>query len=116
MTAIRQSTTTTSNAIKAVERYVFIRLQPEYRSHRQDVARHVQLILAEIPQIIDYRVGVPADDHAGAAWDVSIVAGFASIGDIEGYRLHPSHCALVDEYLQPRMQVIKAWNFQLTTM
>ncbi len=67
--------------------------------------------LACIPSIASFEVGAPADAHAEAAWDICLRVRFASIDDVEPYRLHPAHRAFVDEFLKPRVEVIKAWNF-----
>jgi len=58
-------------------------------------------------------VGIPADEASERSWDVSIVVRFRSVDDVEPYREHPEHRAYVDEFLRPRMVVIKAWNFDV---
>ena len=94
-----------------IDRYVFVRLNKEHAAEREEVAAHTARILATLPGVVQVTTGTPADEHADAAWDVSIVVRFASIDDVEPYRVHPEHRRYVDEYLAPRMDVIKAWNF-----
>lgn len=95
-----------------IDRYVFVRLEKEHASERDAIAAHSAEVLGKLPGVLQVSVGTPADEHAGAAWDLSIAVRFASLEDVEAYRVHPAHRRYVDEYLRPRMQVIKAWNFQ----
>jgi len=97
-----------------VERYVFIKLRQEHASDagRAEVAERSRA-LASIAGVTSVRVGLPADEAASGSWDVSIVLSFEKLEDIEPYRTHPDHRSFVDEFLAPRMEVIKAWNFQV---
>jgi hypothetical protein len=96
-----------------IHRYIFVKLLPALASDpgRAEVAEHVRFEIAALPGVAEVVVGIPADEHSEAAWDLSILVRFDSIADVEPYRAHPAHRALVDAYLAPRMQVIKAWNF-----
>ncbi len=98
-----------------VERYAFIKLTDEYATEtgRAEVASEAERALTEIPGVAELRVGVPADDHARAAWDLSLALRFASASDAEAYRQHPRHREFVDAFLAPRLAVIKAWNMAL---
>ena len=44
---------------------------------------------------------------------ISIVVSFASLSDVEPYRVHPLHLEYVERYLGPRMTFKKVWNFEL---
>ena len=98
-----------------IERYVFIKLKDEHstREGRREVIDHSRAVLPAIPGVQSVSVGEPADGHAVAAWDVGIVVRFDDIAAVEPYRAHADHRAYVDEFLKPRMAVIKAWNFDL---
>lgn len=96
---------------KWIDRHVFVRLKKERAGEREEVAAYTARILAGLPGVVRVNAGTPADAHAEAAWDVSVVVRFASLDDVESYRVHPEHRRYVDEYLAPRMDVIKAWNF-----
>lgn len=96
-----------------IERYVYIRLHKEYAEERIAIAAHTRAVLARLPGVVQFAVGTPADTHSENAWDLSIAVRFSELTDIEAFRTHPDHRQLIDEYLQPRMHVIKAWNFQL---
>ena len=94
-----------------IDRYVFIKLADPHATQagRAEVAREAGK-LTGIPGVREVRAGAPADAHAEAAWDVSLCVSFASLEDAESYRAHPVHRAFVDEFLAPRLVVIKAWN------
>lgn len=98
-----------------IERYVFLKLDPQHANPagRRAVAAETLARLASLPGVKDLRVGLPADDRAAKAWDVSIVVAFEDLDAVEPYRTHPAHRAYVDEYLQPMLTAIRAWNFEL---
>ncbi|ACY16760.1 Dabb family protein [Haliangium ochraceum] len=96
-----------------IERYVFIRLKKEHARERSLVIEEARRVLGVVPRIVTFSVGAPVDEHAEAAWDVSIRVRFASKYDIESYRTHPAHRRFVDDFLKPRLDVIKAWNFHI---
>jgi hypothetical protein len=83
---------------------------PEARSR---IAAHTRETLEEIPGVRSLSVGTPADEAAARSWDLSIVLRFDSLEGIRSYREHPEHRRYVDEYMKPKMQVVKAWNFEL---
>ena len=35
-----------------------------------------------------------------------------SLEDVDPYREHPVHRSYVDDFLKPRLAVLKAWNFE----
>jgi len=97
-----------------IARYVFLRLTPEYRGDAvADIAAHSRRVLASLPHVKTLHVGQPADGHAGKGWDLSIALTFEDLEAVEAYRVHPEHRRYVDDYLKPRLQVIKAWNFDI---
>jgi hypothetical protein len=98
-----------------IERYVFIRLEDPHATPagRAAVVAETLRVLPALPGVLSVAVGTPADDDSARAWDVSIVVRFARVEDIDGYAEHPDHVVYVDDFLAPRMKVIKAWNFQV---
>lgn len=94
-----------------VERYVFVRLKEEHAHERERVMNEARRALAQIPAVSSFTVGAPADAHAEDAWDVCLRVCFRSIHDAEAYRVHPAHRRFVDEFLKPRLDVVKGWNF-----
>ena len=97
-----------------VERYVFVRLKPEHATpHGRGEVCARSTALASIPGVISVTIGPPADAGARSAWDVSLVVRFASLAAVEQYLEHPGHAAYYEGFLEPRVQVIKAWNFEI---
>jgi hypothetical protein len=94
-----------------VERYVFLRLKKEHAHERQRVMNEARRALEQIPRLVSFTVAAPADEHAQDAWDVCLRVCFDSIYDVEPYRVHPAHRRFVDEFLKPRLDVVKGWNF-----
>lgn len=97
-----------------IERHVYVRLHPQFVAERATMAAYAQKILAAVPGVIAVTAGVPADEHSEAAWDLFIALRFASVADVEAYRVHPEHQRYLDAHLTPRTAVKKAWNFELT--
>lgn len=94
-----------------VERYVFLRLKKEHTHESAKVMIEARRALEQIPRVVSFTVGAPADEHARDAWDVCMRVCFESIYDVEPYRVHPAHRRFIDEFLKPRIDVVKAWNF-----
>jgi hypothetical protein len=99
-----------------IDRYVFVKLTDAHASAtgRAEIAAHTRAALAGVPGVERLTVGTPADEAAVKSWDLSIVVRFRRLEDVEPYQRHPDHRRYVDEYLAPRMQVIKAWNFEVS--
>lgn len=71
--------------------------------------------LSGLPGVQHLWVAEPADEVSRAAWDLCLVIDFANLEDVEAFRVHPAHRAYVDEFLKPRLKVIKAWNFEVAS-
>lgn len=97
-----------------IERHVYVKLESEHATAegRQAIVERTQE-LASIPGVVSVRVGLPADDASLAAWDACLVITFESIDAVEPYRVHPIHQAYLDDFLNPRAEVKKAWNFEV---
>ena len=76
-----------------------------------DILSETHRVLQTVPGVEMYEIGTPADEKAMAAWDLSITATFASRAVLESYIQHPRHREYVDEFIKPKLEVIKAWNF-----
>lgn len=96
-----------------IERYHFLKLRPEYATPagRDEVVTRCMAVLPGLPGVRSVVVGAPADDESADAWDVSIVVRFATLDDVAPYRADPGHRRFVDEFLAPRVEFKKAWNF-----
>ena len=97
-----------------IERHVYVKLNDEHatdESRAQAVERSREL--ASIPGVLSVSVGTPADLSSLAAWDFCIRLEFESIEAVEAYRIHPDHQRYLEEFLDPRTTVKKAWNFEV---
>ena len=100
-----------------IERKVFVKLKDAYANPqgRIEVRDRTLADFPNIPGVVDVAVGIPADDHALAAWDVCLVIRFDRYEDVAPYSVHPIHVAYLDDFLNPRAEVKKAWNFTMHT-
>lgn len=98
-----------------IERTVLMKLNDEHAhdAGRAEVAAHSREVLRGLPGVLEVAVGLPADEPSLKSWDLSLTLRFDSLASVEAYRVHPSHRAYVDEYLKPRLLLIKAWNFHI---
>jgi hypothetical protein len=97
-----------------IERYVFVKLKSEHATPASlnEVRARTQA-LASIPVVRGLCLGAPADPAAVAAWDLSLIVRFDALSDVKRYLDHPDHEAYYEGFLLPRLQVIKAWNFEV---
>jgi hypothetical protein len=96
-----------------IERVHLLKLKAEHATARgrREIVDRALTVLAAIPGVLGVRAGAPADDDSAAAWDLYIVVRFHAVRDIDPYRAHPEHRRFVDEFLGPRIEVKKGWNF-----
>ena len=97
-----------------IERIVLFKLQDEFgqREALEALAEQGQSVLAALPGVREVRVAIPSDPESARSWDLGFFLCFDSMEDVEAYRVHPNHRMLVDDVLKPRVQVVKAWNFE----
>lgn len=100
-----------------IERHVLIKLKAEHANpaSRREIAAQTLRALQAIPQVRAVSVGVPADDHALAAWDLSLVVDLDSLADVQPYMDDAGHQRFTHEYLRPKVEVVKHWNFEPVT-
>ena len=101
-----------------IERHHYLKFKAEYATpeERETAAARTLEVLPTVPGVLGVTVGVPADDAAIAPWDLMITVRFPSLAEIEPYRAHPDHRRFVDEFLAPRVEVKKNWNFEARTV
>jgi hypothetical protein len=94
-------------------RTVLVKLIDEWATDagRAAVADHSQKALSAIPGVVEAHALVPADEKALASWDVMFDVRFAAIEDVQPYAVHPLHVSFLDDYLNPKAAVKKAWNW-----
>lgn len=94
-----------------ITRYVYLRLAPEHRDQRQALVEQARRVLTPLPMVLSFHAGVPADDHAEAAWDICFEIRLESLAAVDAWQADPVHRDYVDSTLKPLVQVKKAWNF-----
>jgi hypothetical protein len=97
-----------------IERHVLIKLKAEFANDaaRREIADATLAAIRAIPQVRAVSVGVPADAHASSAWDISLVVDFDSLADVQPYMDDAGHQRFTVEYLRPKVEVVKHWNFE----
>jgi hypothetical protein len=100
-----------------IERHHYLKLKSEFANaaSREEIVRRVLEVLPDVPGVRGVSAGTPADADAERSWDVFITVRFETVGDVADYRAHPDHRRFVDEFLSPRVEVKKAWNFHART-
>ena len=96
-----------------ITRTVLVKLIDEWSppAGRAAVATHSAEALSAIPGVASAEALVPADDASLASWDVMFTVRFESMAAVEPYRVHPLHTAFLNDYLNPKAEVKKAWNW-----
>jgi hypothetical protein len=97
-----------------IQRFVLVKLKEDYanRQIREELAARSREILPSVPGVLGVSVGVPADEATEGAWDLSLIIELTSLAQIPAYLAHPLHRDYVDNLLKPKMEVLKAWNFE----
>lgn len=97
-----------------IERTVLLKLTEDHATEagRDAVAERAREMLPAVPGVRAAAVCLPADERSAKDWDVLLRIEFERIEDVAPYAAHPTHRAFVDEFLKPRLAVIKAWNFE----
>jgi hypothetical protein len=97
-----------------IERVVLFKLDGEWTepARRAEVAAESRARLGRCLGVRALSIGVPADPAAEKSWDLSIVLRFDDLAAYERFRDDPTHRAYVDEYIAPKMELVKAWNFE----
>jgi hypothetical protein len=98
----------------AIERYVLLKLHIQYATPegRDEVVAESRRALSQVTGVRTVWVGVPADDASARSWDVAIRVTLDDVADIPAYLDDPVHRAYADEFLAPRVEFKKVWNFE----
>jgi hypothetical protein len=96
-----------------IERVHLLKLTAEHATPRgrREIVDRALAVLPGVPGVLGVRAGSPSDPESAKSWDIMIVVRFQSMRDIDPYRGHPEHRRFVDEFLAPRTEVKKGWNF-----
>ena len=98
-----------------IQRIVLFKLKDEYCNDaaRAEFVERTRRDLGALSRVRSVTVGAPADDASKASWDIAITVCFDSMEDVKAYIPDPSHREYVDGYALPRVEVRKAWNFEI---
>ena len=98
-----------------IQRIVLFKLKEDFANDeaRAQIAERTLTMLTGLPMVTGARVGVPADPESLKSWDLSLVVEFNAYEDVEAYHVDPVHKAHVQDYMLPRAEVRKAWNFRV---
>ena len=98
-----------------IQRIVLFKLKDEYANDdaRAEIGAKTLTMLKGLSDVVDAYVGLPADDESKKSWDLSLVVVFESMAAVESYRVDAVHAAHVKDYMLPRAEVRKAWNFEV---
>lgn len=97
-----------------IERIVLLKLKPECAAEVSAICARTEEALEKLPQVREIEASPAAEDRTAGAWDLCIRLRFDSLDDVAAYLPHPAHRLLVDEYLKPRVEKLKAFNFALS--
>ncbi len=97
------------------QRFVFIKLKAEWTNADgcREVIESARKVLPTIPGVQECYAGQPADAEAAKGWDLCLMLRFATLEDIERYRIHPDHQAFLENVLAPRVEAKRVWNFDM---
>jgi hypothetical protein len=97
--------------VTAIDRYTFIRLVAEQATPdgRAEAIAAIRAGLAAVAGLTRLTVGTPADDSA-SRWDVSVVARFATLDDLNAAMAGDAWRATFED-IAARAVVVKSWSF-----
>jgi hypothetical protein len=80
-------------------------------AQRQAVLDGLRALPAQIPELLDYRVG-PDVGAADGNWDFAVVADFADRAGYEMYVNHPAHVAVATAHVRPILESRAAAQYE----
>ena len=75
------------------------------QEQKEEVASACRTLPSQIPQIVEYHVGIDLSLDPGRNHDVAITADFRSNNDYEIYAKHPIHLAVINNTIKPLIAV-----------
>ena len=96
-----------------ITRNVFMKFKVEFQEETEmdEIMSESKKVLSKVAGIQSFKISLPADLVSRKAWDLSLTVVFKDMSALELYRLDAFHRQYVDEFLKPKLEVIKAWNF-----
>ncbi len=97
-----------------IERIVLFKLRNEHATpeQRDEIARETRSRLARCAGVRGISVGMPADEATEKSWDLSVVLHFHALDDVDAFLQDVAQRDYLDDFMAPRMEVVKAWNFK----
>ena len=96
-----------------IERVVLLKLKSAFTAEVATICARTEEALAGLPRVRAITASPAAEARTAGAWDVCIRLEFDSLDDVAAYLPDPAHRLLVDAYLKPRVDKLKAFNFAL---
>lgn len=101
-----------------ITRFVFMKLKDAYQNEAglNGLVAETNRVFPLVKSIKDFSISFPADQASMKAWDFCLTVRFETEENLEDYRGDRIHRAYVDQFLEGRVEVKKAWNFQATQL
>ena len=96
-----------------IHRIVLAKFHPRYATDegRAEAVEHTQKVFTDLSDVHAFVVGTPADEDSEVAWDLCLQVQFEDQERLAAYAVDVDHRAYVENFLNPRAVVKKAWNF-----
>ncbi|MFP6665260.1 MAG: Dabb family protein [Deltaproteobacteria bacterium] len=97
-----------------IERHIYFKLKDEFANDagRAEMARALRETLPGIAGVDEIVVGLPAD-HDSLVWDVALRLRFVSMEALLAWTATPAHQKFTEEFVLPRVEIQKLWNFSI---
>ena len=96
-----------------ITRNVFMKFKDDFQneSEVETICRETMRVFEDLDMVRDFKLERPADELSKKAWDLSLTVFFENNKAVKQYTLDQAHRQYVHDFLRPRLEVIKAWNF-----
>ena len=100
-----------------ITRNVFMKFKDDFQGDIEikHTRKETMRVFGQLLMVRDFKVEEPADELSKKAWDLSLTVFFENNEGLEQYKSDETHRQYVDQFLRPRLEVIKAWNFNSAT-
>ena len=97
-----------------IHRYILLKIKDEFSTAEwlQSIAEESLNQLSRVPQVVDIRIGKGVAGTS-AEWDMVLTVTLRDLAEIEAYRVDPIHRDYYENFLYPKLDIIKAVNFEI---